>query len=233
MAEGEVHVSAFALDVAAEIVAAAAELLTSEERRRADQFRLPGLRERYIIGRAAMRRMVAEQLGVAARELCFTLSPRGKPSLPGAGLHFNLAHSGGLAVLAVTRAGEVGVDVERIRPMPDALDLAARFFSPRELAALRAVPPAGRDAAFFRLWTRKEAWLKATGDGIAESLAKIEVEFRPEENCRVLAIGGDAVVAAEWCLQPLEPAAGYVGALAIRRRDVRVVCRTVPIHSSS
>jgi 4'-phosphopantetheinyl transferase len=141
-------------------------------------------------------------------------------------LHFNLAHSGELALLALTRAGEVGVDVERIRPMPDALELAARFFSPREVAALQTVPPDDANAAFFRLWTRKEAWLKATGEGIAESLARVEVTCRAEEACRVVAIGGDAAAAAEWSLHSLEPAAGCLGALAIRRRDVRLRCWT-------
>jgi 4'-phosphopantetheinyl transferase len=86
------------------------------------------------------------------------------------------------------------------------------------------VPAAARDAAFFSLWTRKEAWLKATGDGIAESLAKIEVAFLPDETPRVITIAGDAVAGEAWSLCPLNPAGGFVGALAIRCRPVRLQC---------
>jgi 4'-phosphopantetheinyl transferase len=178
-----------------------------------------------------LRALLGNYLQLDPARLEFACHSRGKPSLtgPGAGqIHFNLAHSEDLALIAVTRAGEVGVDVERIRPMPDGEAIAERFFSTREIEAFRRVPAAARDAAFFSLWTRKEAWLKATGDGIAESLAKIEVAFLPGETPRVLAIAGDAAAGEAWSLCPLNPASGFVGALAIRCRPVQLQCWCAP-----
>ena len=108
--------------------------------------------------------------------------------------------------------------------MPNALEIAERFFSAGEIAALKTVPPAAREEAFFRLWTRKEAWLKATGDGIAESLSKIEVAFLHDEPPGVRAIGGDAEAARAWSICSLNPAPGFVGAVAIPARDVKLSC---------
>jgi 4'-phosphopantetheinyl transferase len=123
----------------------------------------------------------------------------------------------------------VGVDVERIRPMRDADRIAERFFSAREAEAFCKVPPAEQDAAFFSLWTRKEAWLKATGDGISESLSKFEVTFLPEDEPRVLAIAGDTAAGAAWSLCALNPASGFVGALAVQHRGVQLQCWCVKV----
>lgn len=225
LSANEVHVWAVALALPPAEIDALARLLSAEERHRAQQFKFPHLRHRFIVGRAALRSLLGRYLERAPAGLEFDYTARGKPELtgPGAGQwHFNLAHSHDLALIAVTQAAAVGVDVERIRPMPDAVGIAERFFSPRELAALRGVAPAARDAAFFRLWTRKEAWLKATGDGISESLSKIEVAFLREETPRVVAIAGDATAAEAWSLCALNPADGFVGALAMACREVRL-----------
>lgn len=140
------------------------------------------------------------------------------------GLHFNLAHSDQLALLAVTRVAALGVDVERIRPFANALGIAERFFSAGETTAFEALPPGAREEAFFHLWTRKEAWLKATGEGIAASLSKIEVTFLPTEPPGVRAIAGDPVAGKAWSICPLKPADGFVGALAIQALDVQLSC---------
>lgn len=223
----EVHVWAVALDPAPARLASLAACLSLDERDRAERFRFPGLRARFTAARGHLRTVLGNYLHLDPARLEFAYHSRGKPSLTGQGegqIHFNLAHSQDLALIAVTRAGELGVDVERIRPMRDAEAIAQRFFSPREAEAFRRVPAEARDAAFFSLWTRKEAWLKATGDGIAESLAKIEVAFLPEETPRVLAIAGDAVAGEAWSLCPLNPVDGFVGALAIRCRPVQLQC---------
>src|SRR5262249_30459782 len=144
----------------------------------------------------------------------------GKPSLTAkfadAGIHFNLAHSDDLALFAFTRAGEVGVDVEWIRPLKDMEELVARFFSARESELFRELAASERPAAFFNLWTRKEAMLKATGEGIAGSLSAIEVTLLPGEPARVMRIAGDAQAAAQWSLSELSPVEGFVGAVAVR-----------------
>ena len=240
----EVHVWAVALNVPPEKNATLAATLSLEERERAKKFHYDQHRNRFIVGRGVLRVLLAGYLqgeprkpGVAISSggstisdvparLEFAYGSQGKPRLanPQSGIHFNLAHSNDLALIAITRLGEVGVDVELVRPMPDAERIAERFFSAGEAASIRTVPAVSRDAAFFSLWTRKEAWLKATGDGISESLAKVEVTFLPNEIPRVLAIAADAVAAAEWSLLPLFPPAGFVGALAIHHREVRLKC---------
>ena len=223
----EVQVWVVALDLPANETARLERLLSGEERQRANQFKLPHLRERYTVARATLRRILGSHLDCDPAILEFEYTPRGKPFLAGhaAGhLHFNLAHSAELALIAVTQLAPLGVDVEHVRPMPEALGIAERFFSERELEVLQGLATEARDAAFFSLWTRKEAWLKATGEGISESLAKVEMAFLPNETPRVLAIAGDAGAAADWSLLPLSPTAGFVGALAIPHREVRLKC---------
>jgi 4'-phosphopantetheinyl transferase len=222
-----VHVWAAPLDRSAEQIASLAKVLSTDELERAEKFRFPHLRNRYIAARGSLRVLLGRYLHRDPTALEFSYSSRGKPALKGQGtesLHFNLAHSHDLALIAVTRAAPVGVDVERIRPMRDADQIAGRFFSAREAEAFRNVPVAEQDTAFFSLWTRKEAWLKATGDGISESLSKFEVTFLPAAEPRVLAIGGDAAAGAAWSLSALNPAAGFVGALAMQCRGVRLQC---------
>ena len=223
----EVHVWAVALNPPPEKISTLAATLSREEHDRAQKFRFDQHRHRFIAGRGALRALLAGYLQVEPARLEFVYSYRGKPRLAGVGeggIHFNLAHSDDLALIAVTQLGAIGVDVERVRPMPDAERIAERFFSAGELNSFRTVPAALRDPAFFSLWTRKESWLKATGDGIGESLSKIEVAFLSDEAPRVLAIAGDAAAGAAWKLCALNPAEGFVGALAIQSRDVRLGC---------
>jgi len=139
-------------------------------------------------------------------------------------LEFNLAHSQNLALLAVSASGPIGVDVELIRLMPDAGELVARFFSERETEACNTLPKAGRAAAFFNLWTRKEAWLKATGEGIGHSLNQVEVSFLPGEPARLIALPKGWQAAKEWKLSDLSPAPGFAGALAMAAPNPRLSC---------
>ena len=231
LSHDEVHVWAVALNPPPEKISVLVARLSREEQDRAQKFRFDQHRHRFIVGRGALRALLAGYVEVEPALLEFAYSARGKPSLTrGASeIHFNLAHSDELALIAITRLGAVGVDVERVRPMPDGERIAERFFSAGELNSFRTVPAALRDAAFFNLWTRKEAWLKATGDGIAESLSKIEVAFLPDEAPRVRSIAGDAAAGAAWKLCALNPAEGFVGALAIQSPGARLSCRRVQI----
>ena len=222
---GELHVWAVPLEAAPERLAALAARLSPEELARAARFKFEVHRNRYIAGRGALREILGIHLATPPAALGFTYTTQGKPALAGdPALHFNLAHSDGLALAAVTRAGPVGVDVERIRPVKDAADLVARFFSPRENEMFQQLPPAERPAAFFNLWTRKEALLKATGEGIAGGLNRVEVSFLPGEPARLLALAGDGAAVAEWSLAALSPAPGFVGAVAVRSREVSLRC---------
>ena len=150
------------------------------------------------------------------RALRSTFSPRGKPSLAGTrALHFNLAHSGDLALIAVTRLCPLGVDVEHLRAVNDAEAIARPLFFPaRKRRAARRCLPALKTAAFFNLWTRKEAWLKATGEGIGDSLHEVEVSFQPGEPARLVSLFGNAAATRLWTLCALDPAEEFIGALA-------------------
>ena len=178
-----------------------------------------------------MRTVLASYLGVEPAAIRFALGPAGKPELrepADANLHFNVTHSHGLVMYAVTHRCPVGVDVEHLRPMSDYLGLAERYFSPREFEILRNLPAEHRARAFFHAWTRKEAFLKARGVGLSYGLERVEVTLGPREPARMLRLDGDERAAGSWTLHTLEPAPGFVGALALEAHDHRLVCRNWP-----
>jgi 4'-phosphopantetheinyl transferase len=190
---------------------AMSSLLAADERDRALRYHFERHRERFIIGRGLLRTILGRCLGVNPAEIRFTYNPNGKPLLPE--LEFNLSHCEDLALIAVSRGSRVGVDLERVRVLEDAGELVARFFSPSEHAAYERLLPGEQPQAFFNLWTRKEAWLKATGDGIGHLLNQVEVSFIPGEPARLVRLPGDVREAARWRLCDLKPAIGFAAAL--------------------
>ncbi len=217
--EGEVHVWRVALDPAEEVVARLRGVLAADEVARAERFHFEKHRRRFAVGRGALRRLLGGYLGTAPEAVRFAYGERDKPRLAeqraGLPLRFNLSNSAELALVAVTVGPEVGVDLEAVRPMEDALAIAERFFSAAEREVLRHVPPGERDQAFFRCWTRKEAYVKAVGDGIALGLDRFDVSLDPGAGARFLALDGDPARAAAWSLTHIDPAPGYLGALAL------------------
>jgi 4'-phosphopantetheinyl transferase len=191
--------------------------LSPDERGRADRFVFPRDRDRFIAGRAFLRLLLAQYLGAEPRGLRFRYGSNGKPGLAdeGGDLQFNLAHSGPLAVCALARGRELGVDLEQIRPIRDAEGVARSVFSPREMARFESLPETARQRAFYEAWTRKEAFLKALGDGLARPLDSFDVTFGPSEPPRLLQTLGDPDEARRFSLHALELEAGYVGAIAI------------------
>jgi 4'-phosphopantetheinyl transferase len=228
LADNEIHVWATVLAAPANILESFARSLSPDETERARKFKFEKHRNRYIAGRGALRAMLGQYLDVHPSRLRFVYLENGKPMLAeefaSAGIHFNLAHTGELALMALTRIGQVGVDVECVRPVKNVDELVARFFSPRENELFQKVPDADKPAAFFNLWTRKEALLKATGEGITRSLSLVEVSFLPGEAARLISISGDAAKAAQWIVRELSPAKGYTAAVAIQAQDVQVQC---------
>lgn len=225
--DDEVHIWRAWLDQPSEVVQELHEVLDGDERGRAERFRFERDRRRFVVGRGRLRLILGRYLSAAPADLRFAYGAHGKPTVAGAAdgrpLCFNVSHSDALAVYAVTRGRQLGVDVEAVRPMPDAEQLAARFFSPRENAAWRALGPGDKPAAFFRCWTRKEAFLKATGQGLAQPLDAFDVTLAPEAPARLLYVAGDPEAAARWTLRDLAPAAGYVAALAVEGQGWRLV----------
>jgi 4'-phosphopantetheinyl transferase len=224
----EVHIWAIPLRASSAALETLESHLSPSERERAGRFHSRLHRDRFITGRGWLRALLARYLEAEPRDLEFVYGPQGKPSVQtrekDQGVEFNLAHSDELALLAVTREAAVGIDVERLRPLEEADDLVARFFSERESAAFCRLPREEKLAAFFNLWTRKEAWLKATGEGIAHSLQEVEVSFLPGEAARLLAVPGRIGSATGWTLHDLAPAPGFAGALAIRAPAATLRC---------
>lgn len=226
LGRNEVHLWTVPLHIAPAKLEQLALVLSADEQERARKFRFDRHRHRFIAGRAALRTILSRYLESNPAAIQFTYAAQGKPALTSTGqeanLHFNLGHSEDLALLGITRIGNIGVDIERIRVVKDADDLVARFFSQREREQFQKLSADEKPGAFFNLWTRKEAMLKATGEGITRSLHLIEVSFGSDEPAQVLAINGDKDEAAAWTLRNLTPAPGFVGAMAIRASDVVV-----------
>src|SRR6266496_4797146 len=210
---GEIHVWTTSLEPGREALADYSSMLSPDETVRAGRFHFERDRNRFIAGRGWLRAVLARYWQRHPGRLRFAYNSRGKPALadsPGT-LHFNLAHCEGLALLAVTRTCEVGIDVERVRPLSDADSIAGRFFSASESEGLKGLPDVQKPRAFFNLWTRKEAWLKATGDGISDSLNQVEVSFLAGEPARLIRLFGKTEGVQNWTLRELVPAADFVG----------------------
>jgi 4'-phosphopantetheinyl transferase len=217
--EHQTHLWGFSLDLEGEELYRLFELLSAEEQHRARRFRFDIHRERFIAARTQLRLLLSHYTKQEPNHIQFTYGANGKPQVASTDgnstLEFNLAHSAELALLAVNRSVAVGVDLEELHPLEDAPALVARFFSPRENEAFQQLSESQKLSAFFNLWTRKEAWLKATGEGIGYSLNKVEVSFLPEEEPRLVATPEPRPV-SEWQLSNLKPATGFVAALALR-----------------
>jgi 4'-phosphopantetheinyl transferase len=216
LADDEVHVWLAYLPSARVSFHQVETVLSSDERARAEKFHFPEHRERWQMTRGILRVLLARYLGANASEIAFDYGAHGKPQLkhpaPSA-LHFNASHSGDYAAFAMTRAGAVGVDIEHIREdMPRCDEIARRYFAPGEQEQLFALPESERVRAFFTLWTRKEAFVKARGTGLFSGLDQFEVAL---DEPRVLsATGGDAR-SLSWSMAALPAIPDYAGALVV------------------
>lgn len=212
----EIHLWSARLDVSTERVAALASVLSDDERQRAQRYRLARHRRRFEVGWGLTRALLGSYLGETPRGIELRYGPKGKPALsrPDTDLAFNLAHSGEHLVVAVGRGQRLGVDIERSRPVHEARSIAHRFFSRQETERLEALSDADYMHGFFRCWTRKEALIKAVGEGVFVSLDRFDVSLAPGEPARLLALDGRADGVDDWSLFHLEPAPGVLGALA-------------------
>ena len=188
------------------------------ERARADRFHFARDRRRFIAARAQLRSILGKYLGMDPRTLTFSYGPRGKPHL-NAPIGFNITHSGELSLVAVACERDVGVDLEELRAMENVEDIAERFFSARENAELQRLQSSARQEAFFCCWTLKEAYVKATGDGLAQPTEAFDVGFARGGPVRLLNVEGDSEESCRWELLGFFPASGYVGALAVEGHD--------------
>jgi 4'-phosphopantetheinyl transferase len=215
---------------------AARGVLSPGEIRRADAFRMPRDRERFALFRGALRRVLGRYLSLEPAQVPLSAEAYEKPrvSVGGAAeLHFNLSHSGGEGLIAVCRTAAVGVDVEVVRPVSRADALVARFFSASEQAAYANLAAKEREVAFLRCWTRKEAYLKAIGTGIAFPPERLSVTLAPGEPARLIGVDGDPEASRRWQLVDCDPTAGTVAALAVDAAEIDVVWRQGPPASAN
>lgn len=201
LSSADVHLWIVVLDAEPDIALDLWDVLSPDERLRAARFRFSLDRDRYILARGALRKFLSLYLGCHPSCVVLTYGPQGKPQLASpphsADLAFNLSHSGALAAYAFASRRRVGVDIEQVRPMPEWEALSRRFFSDEEQQTLAASRKAQREDIFFACWTRKEAYIKAHGCGLAA-----ELDEDPQERNR-------------WLLRQFTPAKNYVGALAV------------------
>ena len=229
--EGAVHLWPVHLEAPDDVLAACLRLLTPEETSRAARFRFEPLRRSWVLARGALRLLLGGYLGVNPAGIRLQLGPRGKPRLDMPGnIAFNLSHSGNVALFGFSRNIEIGVDVEQVHPIEDMPGIARRFFCAEETSDLMALDAAAREPAFFSCWTRKEAYIKALGEGLHEPLDGFRVSLRPGEPARILHLGGSAAVAGEWTVHDISSIPGYAAALAYRAspRPVAVQPRLSP-----
>jgi len=222
-----VHVWQVALDCSPAAIQRLANTLSTDEIHRATRFYFERDRRRFMVSRGTLRTILAAYSSVPPEQLRFHYGPQGKPELVAVAdevsLRFNLAHSHELALIAVTRGRELGVDLEWIRPLPAAEAIAGRFFSPNERTVLRALNGEQQQLTFFTCWTRKEAYLKARGDGLSLPLDQFDVALAPDEPAALLRVCGDPVEVKRWLLCALEVPPGYVATLAVEGSGWRLL----------
>jgi 4'-phosphopantetheinyl transferase len=220
LADDQVELWAIQLDVSTEMMERLGATLHPQERERAQRFVFERDRGRFLVARGFLRRLLSVYTGTPAARHRITYGPRGKPGLqasPSRRLQFNLAHSGEMAVFAFASTLPLGVDIEEVRPIEDLLSIARSTFTAGEVRTLVDLGARDRAPAFFRCWTRKEAYVKAVGEGLYLPLDSFEVSLRPGEKAEITA----GVGRNEWSLYHLEPAEGYVGALAVPKGPQR------------
>jgi 4'-phosphopantetheinyl transferase len=221
----EVHLWRVVVSSPAAGDAAAAGALSEDERMRASRFRFEVDRRHFVAAHAALRGVLASYLGAAPASLEFGAGVHGKPFLDGPAhgrsLRFSLSHSGELALVAVCLDREVGADVESVRPRGDLEGFVERYLSPREREALARIPPGDRLRAFFEIWTLKEAYLKACGDGLARELDAFDVTLGDAPS-RLVAVRDRSGEEVRWTLQRVEVGEDFAAALAVEGRGWQV-----------
>ena len=241
--DDEVHVWRARLDLLPESLQAFQGVLADEERERAERLVRGRDRRRSVASRGILRVLLGRYLGLEPGELCFTYGRKGKPALdlsravsaPGASggpssgtraelLRFNVSHSGDLLLVGLTADRDLGIDVERVRPGRDMGRIVERFFSEREKAEFRSISEPLKPEAFYTCWSRKEAFLKALGEGLSHPLNRFSVSVNPGEPVRFCCDGPGGGGPWPWTFREIRPGEGYVGAVAVRGRPWRLRC---------
>lgn len=219
--ENEAHIWRSRLDLVESQINKFVKLLSEDEIERARRFRREQDRDRFIAARGILRTLLGQYLEIDPQEIEFSYTVKGKPYLSAEfpRLEFNVSHSNDLALYGICRDRAIGIDIEHLRPLPNACELAQRFFSDRESRELNALPREHQHLAFFQTWTCKEAYLKATGEGLA-GLEKVEVVLEKDTPPKLVL--PDKNAAQQWQLCFLHPHSNYAGAMAIATTEIKL-----------
>lgn len=223
---GVVHIWQIPLLVQANRILDCRGILSQDENLRADRFYFDRDRNRYITARSAIRRILSMYVEVAPRELVFRYDLKGKPELSpqhAADIKFNLSHSRDVGLLAVAREQSVGVDIEFVDYDFASDEIATHFFSVKEVNTWRNLSSSQKAGAFFRCWTRKEAYIKALGEGLSIPLDSFDVAFAPGVKAALLRVAFLPHEVARWSMYNVDAPAGYAAALAIEGHGHRVL----------
>jgi 4'-phosphopantetheinyl transferase len=191
-------------------------VLSADERERAARFKFERDRNAFIVARGVLRVSLARYLGASPAEVDFVYGPKGKPSLPDSRIEFNISHTDRVVLLAFSQGCALGVDVECVRLVQDMMQIARRNFCLDEALELEGLPEEKRQRAFFRCWTRKESYIKATGNGLSTPLSEFRVAFKEGQTARFVHIGNDPSAASAWVLHDLDVSPDYAAAIAYR-----------------
>jgi len=231
LSESSIHIWSFPTRAPPPVVASFEQVLVPEERDRAFRFRFHHLCASFVIARGALRYLLGRYLDCDPAKVSLVYGLKGKPAVESrSSLQFNMTHSGDLAVIALTVGREIGVDLEQIRPLADMQQIANHFFCPEEASEVMSAPQTERERAFFLCWTRKEAYIKATGDGLSAPLGSFRVTVNSDIPPRFVHIQHNENEAGAWMLHDLQVAVGYAAALAYRDqpRSLRLFSVTDP-----
>jgi len=221
LGDGEVHLWRLPLDPPQWLLASLHDHLAPNERSAAERYVFQRDRNHFIAARGYLRAILASYAGCDPKDVRFDYGPHGKPRLTrssaAAGLTFNLSHTRGLALCAVARGRELGVDIEQIRPAVDILGIARSTFSSGEQTSLAKLPTAQRLTAFYDCWTRKEAYIKARGDGLSYPLDAFDVSLAPNEPAALLRSAEGSTEQRRWAFFAIDAGLGYAAALVVER----------------
>jgi 4'-phosphopantetheinyl transferase len=224
----DVEVWSVRLDVPGEVRRRLAEALSADEWERARRLRRDDDRQRFVTCRGLLRMIIGGYVDREPARLQFSYGPAGKPALAGESrVEFNLARSGGFALVACTRGRRVGVDLELVREVADLERVARRYFSARERVTLTHLPAAERTWAFYTCWTRKEAYLKATGDGLSRPLDGFAVAFGPGAAPALTWVGNSPREVSRWRMEAVELGSAAVGAVVAEAGGWRLRTRLI------
>lgn len=226
LGNGDIHVWRAFLDVTASRQRSLEHTLSEDERKKARCFHFQRDRRRYVLSRALLRAILSRYINIEPGRILFSYNRYGKPFLDKDfdeyALRFNVSHSDEIALYAMTIGREIGIDIECVREDVASEQLAERLFSSQEIAMLRSLPSHLRREAFFNCWTRKEAYVKARGEGLSLDLKQFDVSLIPGEQPVLLGDGGNVHEISRWSLASLTPGSGYVAAIAVEGHDYQI-----------